>query len=363
MSADADSTKYTAYVATEQGAKLVEQEWTGKPLGPMDVEVDIECSGLCESDHSMVTNAWGIAKFPCCPGHEGVGKIARVGAGVPESRIGQRVGIGWINSSCENCRACAAGNGNMCMSGLPCPVITSVLGSDQQSGCFARKVRVHSNWAFNIPDACKSETIAPFLCGGITVFDPIRKHCMAGMTVGVIGIGGLGHMAVAFLVKRGCKVIAFSHSDKKKELALKMGCSKFVNTSVPEELQACMQTCEVVINTPGVAIDFTPYLGAGTPELPGVLKNAGKLVLVGAPEGSQSATNQLGVLPLIFGAKQIIGSVVGGRESMMAMLDFCGEFGVEAMVEVFDFKKINEAFQHLADGKARFRVVLKFDHE
>lgn len=360
----AEDAKYMAYVADDKGEKWVEKEWTGVPLGPNEVEVDIECSGVCESDHSMQYNLWGLSKYPMCAGHEGVGVITRVGAAVSQSRLQKRVGIGWIRHSCNHCGNCAGGEGNMCETGLPCPNITSVLGQEGQSGCFARKVRLESIWAFDIPEACKSETIAPFMCGGITVFDPIRVHCKAGMTVGVIGVGGLGHMAVAFLVKRGCRVIAFSHSDSKKELCMdKLGCYKFVNTSDDAQMQAVMQTCNVVINTPGVAIDFSRYIGTATPENPGVLRNGGKLVLVGAPEGSQQGTNTLNVLPLVFGGKQIIGSCVGGRQSMIEMLKFCGEHDVQAIVEVFDFKKINEAFQHLADGKARFRIVLKYDHE
>jgi len=327
-----------AYAAKDVGGKLEPFEYDPGPLGSDQVEIDVEHCGICHSDLSMLNNEWGMAQFPFVPGHEVVGTIAQVGDDVTGLKKGQQVGLGWHSGYCMTCPQCLSGDHNMC-SGQEGTIVG-------RHGGFADKVRAHAPAVFPLPDGVDAISAGPLFCGGITVFNPIQEYVKPTDRVGVIGIGGLGHMAVKFLAAWGCDVTAFTSTDSKKDEALKMGAHHVINSRDPKQLEAAAWQFDFIISTVNVKLDWNAYLGT--------LKPRGRLHLVGAT----MEPLDLQVFPLLMGQRSVSASPTGSPATISRMLEFSASHQIRPQIEVFKFDQVNEAMEHLKNGKARYRIVL-----
>ena len=330
-----------AYAAKEAGGLLEPFEYDPGDLLVDEVEIDVDFCGICHSDLSMLNNEWQMTEYPLVPGHEIVGKIAAVGDRVSHLKSGQTVGLGWFSKSCMTCRECMSGNHNLCASAEGI-----IVG---RHGGFANKVRAHQGWIIPLPESINPATAGPLFCGGITVFNPIiQNNIQPTDRVGVVGIGGLGHMALRFLRAWGCEVTAFSTSPDKEAEARDLGAHHFVNTHDPDALAKLADYFDAILVAVNVELNWDGYINA--------LRPKGKLHIVGAAP-SVSAT----VFPLIIGQRSIGASPVGSPATISTMLDFAARHAIEPVTETFPMSKVNDALEKLRTGKPRFRLVLEND--
>lgn len=328
-----------AYAAQEAGGKLEPFSYEAGELSPTEVEIDVLHCGICHSDLSMIDNDWGMTQYPLVAGHEVIGKIAEVGSSVQNLKKGTTVGLGWHAGYCGHCHPCKSGDQNLCQSAQSTIVA--------HHGGFADKVRADAASVVAIPDGIDPESAGPLLCGGITVFNPLVQFDVKSTDrVAVIGIGGLGHIALQFLNAWGCEVTAFTSSDSKKEEALKLGAHKTLNSRDPAEIEAAADSFDFIISTVNVKLDWNLYVNT--------LKPKGRLHFVGAT----MEPLDLAVFPLLMGQRSVSGSPVGSPATIESMLDFANLHGIKPQVETYPMAEINEAFDHLKSGKARYRIVL-----
>jgi len=317
-------------------------EYTPDPLGSEQVEIAVESCGICHSDLSMLDNEWGITAYPFVPGHEVVGTVVALGEHTKRVKIGDRVGLGWYSGSCGACEQCLSGNQNLCPKAEG-----TIVG---RHGGFATRVRANWTWVSPLPAGIDASKAGPLFCGGITVFNPIVQFGIKPTdTVAVIGIGGLGHLALKYLRAWGCEVTAFTSSDAKREEALKLGAHRTLNTRNPAELAKAAGSFDFIINTTNVGLDWNSYIAA--------LKPKGRLHTVGAvlePLG-------LAAFPMIAGQKTFSGSPLGSPATTDIMLQFSARHGIAPTTETFAMSRANEALEHLRAGKARYRIVLTND--
>ena len=331
-----------ALAATEARGSLKPFTFEFGPLPDDYVEIKVESGGLCHSDLSMINNDWGSSRYPLVPGHEVVGKIVKMGSAVKGLKLGQYVGVGWASESCQHCIQCMSGRHNLC------PQEKGLIV--ESYGGFADHVRCQWQWAIPISDGIVIATAGPLFCGGITVFTPIVEYGVSPSDrVGVIGIGGLGHLAVKFLAKWGCEVTAFSSSSSKRQEALAMGAHNFVDSANIEALKKSAGSLDFILVTVNVPLDWEAYLNC--------LRPGGKLIFVGAVPVPISVA----AFSLIGGQKSVGGSVIGSPAMMRKMLDFCGRHKIAPTAEVFKMSEVNRALEHLKANKARYRIVLEND--
>jgi alcohol/geraniol dehydrogenase (NADP+) len=329
-----------AYAALEPGGKLKPFEYDPGVLGDDDVEIQVEYCGICHSDLSMLNNDWKMSQYPIVPGHEVVGTIAAIGNNVTRRQVGERVGVGWYSSSCMGCEWCMTGNHNLCQTAEG-----TIVG---RHGGFADKVRAHQNWAIPLPKDLNPATVGPLFCGGITVYNPLVQYNIKPTDrVGVIGIGGLGHLALKFLRAWGCNVTAFSNSPDKEAEAKEMGATEFVNSRDPQALKAIQNAFDTIISTVNVDLDWEVYLAA--------LRPKGRLHFVGVVPNNLSFQ----VFSLIDPQKSISGSPLGSPATVTQMLEFAARHQIEPITEIYSFDRVNEALDRLRSGKARYRLILK----
>lgn len=329
-----------AYAAHAPGEALTPFEYDPGPLGDHDVEIDVEYCGICHSDLSMLNNEWGMTRYPFVPGHEVAGKVAVVGAHVKHLNVGDRVGLGWHASYCNECHSCMSGDHNLCGASQG-----TIVG---RHGGFADKVRAQAQAVVKLPDNLRSEVAGPLFCGGVTVFNPIVQYDVTPKArVGVIGIGGLGHLALQFLNKWGCEVTAFTSSEAKRTEALSLGAHKTLDSRDPEALKAAAYQFDFLISTVNVTLDWGAYLNT--------LKPKGRLHLVGAVLEPMSVN----VMALMAGQRSVSSSPVGSPAVIADMLDFAARHQIEPQVEVFDLADVNKAIHRLEHESPRYRVVLK----
>lgn len=329
-----------AFAAIEPKAKLKPFSYKLGAIGSEQVDIKVSYCGICHSDLSMINNEWGMTQYPLVPGHEIVGEVVAAGKAVKNVKIGDKVGLGWFSASCMSCQECMDGSHHLCANNEATIV--------RRHGGFANYVRGHWSWAIPLPEAIDMSKAGPLLCGGITVFNPIiLANVKPTDTVGVIGIGGLGHMALKFLKSWGCEVIAFSSNANKKEQIMNMGANQVINSKSPEELEGIAGKLNFILNTTNVTLDWSSYVSTLAPK--------GRLHTVGAVLEPMA----IPAFSLIGGEKSVGGSPLGSPALTKTMLDFCVRHDIYPTVEEFPFEKINEAIKHLEEGKARFRVVLK----
>jgi uncharacterized zinc-type alcohol dehydrogenase-like protein len=331
---------FHGYAARAPGEELQPFEFEPGPIGPTDVEIKVEYCGICHSDVSMLDNAWGVTAYPIVPGHEAVGIIAATGEQVHHLDIGQRVGVGWNAGSCMTCEWCVAGDHNLCASARG-----TIVG---RAGGFADRIRADATWTFPIPDALRPEVAGPLLCGGATVFNPIIQYGLrATDRVGVIGIGGLGHMALKFLDAFGCEVTAFSSSPDKEEEARNLGADHFVNSRDATALKKMGRSLDFILSTVNVPLNWESYLKT--------LRPKGRLHLVGFV--LEPLTVPVG--PLLMGQNSVSASPDASPATTVQMLEFAAQHTIEPMVECYPLSRVNDAIERLRQGKPRYRLVLK----
>ena len=303
------------------------------------VDIKVESCGICHSDLSMIDNEWSLSQYPLVPGHEVVGTVVAMGKQVKDLKVGQRVGLGWFSGSCMHCHNCLSGDHNFCSKAEQ-----TIVG---RHGGFADLVRGNSEWVIKLPDDLDANNVGPLFCGGITVFNPIVQFDVRPtQRVGVIGIGGLGHMALQFLNKWGCEVTAFSSTAGKEAEAKRMGAHYVVNSKDSKAIEALAGKFDFILNTANANLDWSAYINALAPH--------GRLHTVGViPDPISEESFQL-----ILGQHSVSGSPLGSPATIQDMLQFCARHKIQPLTEHFAMKDVNKALDHLRAGKARYRIVL-----
>lgn len=328
-----------AYAAHGAAEKLQPHEIEFGPLASTDVEIAVEYCGLCASDVSMINNEWGRSTYPLVPGHEVIGKISRVGEQVSTLSVGDAVGLGWHSHYCMACETCMSGDHNLCPSVAP-----TIVG---RHGGFAERVRAHAASVVKLPAAIDPSTAGPLFCGGITVFNPLVQFDVKPTDkVAVIGIGGLGHLALQFMRAWGCEVTAFTSSEAKHEEALAMGATAAINSTDSQALERHAGSFDLVLSTVGKNLDWAGYLAT--------LKPRGRLHLVGITLEPM----EIGVMSLLRAQKSVSASPVGSPATIAKMLNFAALHNIAPQIEMYKASAINEAIEHLRSGEARYRVVI-----
>lgn len=333
-----------AYAALEANAALTPYTFDAGELAAHQVEVQVEYCGLCHSDVSVINNEWNNNLYPVIAGHEIIGTISKLGTEAKGLKIGQRVGIGWTAESCQHCFQCLSGQHNLCAESQ-----ATIVG---HAGGFADKVRAAWQWVIPLPDDLDPETAGPLLCGGITVFDPLLQHqIQARHHVGVIGIGGLGHIAIKLLKAWGCEITAFTSQLSKTDELKAMGADHVVDSRDRTALKAHNAKFDLLLSTVNVSLDWKAYLQTLAPQ--GSLHMLG-LVLepLTLPAGH-----------LISGAKSVTGSPIGSPAALRELLAFAARKHIAPQIELYPMSKINQAIERLLSGQARYRIVLKADFD
>lgn len=329
-----------AWAAMQAGDTLKPYEYELGTLAPGEVDVKVTSCGICHSDVSMIDNEWRNAQYPLVPGHEIVGTVDAVGEGVTHIKAGDTVGIGWMSGSCLSCNTCMSGSHHHCRNSQ-----ATIVG---HHGGFADKVRAQAAWTIKLPDGLDALKAGPLFCGGVTVFTPIIDYGIQPTDkVGIIGIGGLGHLAVKFLAAWGCEVTAFTTSMDKEAALKELGAHKVVNTRDEGALKALRGTYDAVISTVNADLPWGQYIGALAPK--------GRLITVGMVMKPMDVRAG----QLITGQKSVGGSDTGSPAMIAKMLEFCERHDILPETEVFAMDDVNDALARLKSGKARYRVVLK----
>jgi uncharacterized zinc-type alcohol dehydrogenase-like protein len=329
------------YATHAAGAELLAYRYEVGELGRDEVEIRISHCGICRSDLHLIDNDWQVSKYPFVPGHEVVGTVEAVGigVGVQNVQLAQRVGVGWQAGSCGHCPWCRQGKENLCPQAQPTCV--------HRNGGFAEAIRVPARFVVPIPEALESENAAPLLCAGITVYTPLRTYGVSPASrVGVLGIGGLGHLALQFARVFGAEVTALSGSPAKEEEARALGAHHFCNTRESKGMKALAGSLDLIISTVDADQDWSAFLTALRPE--------GVLCLVGAP----ARPLQVPGSPLIVSARTLSGSNTGSPLTMAEMLDVAARHDVKAQIERFPMGRVNEAVGKVRKGLVRYRAVL-----
>ena len=333
-----------SYAAKAAGADLEVWEYEAGDLLPDDVEVQVDYCGICHSDLSMIDNEWGMSSYPLVAGHEVIGRVAALGTAAADKglKVGQRVGIGWTARSCNHCDACISGNQINCLEGS--------LPTIMNRGGFADKLPADWQWVSPLPENIVIAAAGPLLCGGITVFKPLLLNSVTATSrVGVIGIGGLGHIAIQLLRAMGAEVTAFSSNPAKEQEVREMGADRVVNSRDPEALKALAGQFDLIINTVSVDLDWQPYFEA--------LAYGGNFHTVGVV----MKPLQVPAFTLIGGDRRVSGSATGNPAELRTLMRFAGRAKVAPVTEEYPMSRINDALRHVREGKARYRVVLKAD--
>lgn len=336
-----NATNYQAWTAKGPKQAMTLESVNFGPLGAEEVEMEVEHCGVCHSDLSILNNDWGISRYPSILGHEVVGRITALGSGAKGLEIGQRAGVGWNSGSCMHCRQCMSGHHNLCPE-----VEMTIVG---HRGGFASHVRSHWAWTFPLPEKLNAADAGPLLCGGVTVFAPLSMFGKSTGRVGIVGIGGLGHMAVKFAAAYGCEVTAFTSSEKKFDEARGFGAHHAVSTGDSEAIKKLAGSLDLIISTVNVKLDWDAVIGALAPN--------GRLHVVGAV----LEPIPVGVFSLIMQQRNLSGSPAGAPITIGTMLDFAALHNISPQTEHFPMNEINEAFARLESGQAHYRIVLDAD--
>jgi uncharacterized zinc-type alcohol dehydrogenase-like protein len=341
--------KTSGYAALSATTPLAPFEFTRREPGPLDIVIEIDYCGVCHSDIHQARNEWGGSIYPMVPGHELVGHVSKIGANVTKFKVGDLAGVGCLVDSCRTCSNCKDGHEQFCLTGSTGTYnALEKDGVTRTYGGYSKCMVVTESFALKIPKNIDLKMAAPLLCAGITTYSPLRHWGVTkGQKVGIVGLGGLGHMAVKFAHSFGATVTVFSRSENKKNDAIKMGASEFVITNNPEAiLKTHAGSFDFILDTVSAPHDLNFYLK--------LLKRDGKMVLVGLPD----VPPQIGVGNLIFGRKTLAGSLIGGIPETQEMLDYCGKHNIGCDIELIHPSKINEAFERTLKSDVKYRFVL-----
>ncbi|WP_217178584.1 NAD(P)-dependent alcohol dehydrogenase [Streptomyces sp. AC495_CC817] len=340
-------TRVTAYVAPAEAAPLEKALIERRGLGPHDILIDIAFAGICHSDIHTVRGDWGPQQYPLAPGHEIAGTVAAVGSAVTRHAVGDRVGVGCMVDSCGECRSCLRGEEQFCREGAVFTYGSTDRDGTVTQGGYSEQVVVTESFVVRIPDAIPLDRAAPLLCAGITTYSPLRRGDVGpGSRVAVVGMGGLGHMAVQIAHALGAEVTVLSQTLGKKDDGLRLGADHYRATSDRSTFAELRGSFDVILNTVSAPVDLRAYLG--------LLDVGGTMVCVGAP----SEPLPLLVGSLIGGNKTLAGSNIGGIAQTQEMLDFCAEHGIAAEIEVIPASGINDAYERVLASDVRYRFVI-----
>jgi uncharacterized zinc-type alcohol dehydrogenase-like protein len=336
-----------AYAAPAVAQPLAPAVIERRAVGPNDVLIEVSHAGICHSDIHTVRGDWGPQPYPLVPGHEIVGVVTEVGPGVTRHRVGDRVGVGCMVNSCRECANCRKGQEQYCLNGM----VATYAGIDRDGtvtqGGYSTHVVVDADFVLRVPETIDPAAAAPLLCAGITTYSPLRRWGAGpGRRVAVVGLGGLGHMAVKLAAAMGAEVTVLSQSLKKQEDGLRLGADHYYATSDPDTFSQLAGRFDLIVNTVSAPIDVDAYLS--------LLAMDGALVNVGAPAEPLS----LDVFSLIGARRSYAGSMIGGIPETQEMLDFCAEHGIGAEVEVIPADQINEAYERVLASDVRYRFVI-----
>ena len=331
--------RVAAFAALAAKQPLSPYEYDAAAIRAQDVEIEISHCGICHSDLHLIDNDWSSSVYPLVPGHEIVGTVTARGEDCALA-LGQRVGVGWQRSACFECEQCRAGRENLC------PRQEAICVGHM--GGFANRIRLDGRFAFPLPESLAAAAAAPLLCAGVTVFAPLRRWGIAaGARVGVIGIGGLGHLALQFLRALGCEITAFTSSPDKGEEAERLGARHVVSSRIAREIRAQANRFDFLLSTAPARLDFITYLET--------LKPDGVLCLVGAPPG----LIQIPAAQLLSRAQRVIcGSDIGSPRDIREMLAFAAEHAIGAQVQTAPMSEVNAALQRVRENRVRYRMVL-----
>lgn len=336
------------YAAFDPKSPLRPFSFTRREPGPRDVEIDTLYCGICHSDLHQVRDEWGGSRYPMVPGHEIVGRATRVGAEVEKVQEGDIVGVGCMVDSCRTCSPCEEGLEQYCLEGF----VPTYNGTERDQktptqGGYSTRIVTDERFVLRVRESARLEAVAPLLCAGITTYSPLRRWNVGkGSRVGVVGLGGLGHMAVKLAAAMGAEVTLFSSSDRKRKDAARLGAHDYVVSSDSAAMAAQGGRLDLVLDTVSADHDLVPLLNA--------LRLDGTLVLVGAPEKPAS----LPAFSLIMRRRAVAGSLIGGIPETQEMLDFCAERGITADVEVIAAPEIDRAYERMLRGDVRYRFVI-----
>jgi uncharacterized zinc-type alcohol dehydrogenase-like protein len=340
----AKTEKIRGWAAHGAGQKLVPYEYDPGRLGSDEAEISVEYCGICHSDLSVLNNDWGNSIYPYVPGHEIIGSVIALGENAKGLTIGQKVGVGWFAGSDMHCPQCISGDHHLCSN-----TIATIIG---HNGGFAERVRAQWQWVFKLPEGLDAGATGPLMCGGITVFAPFLNHGIRPTDrVGIVGIGGLGHMALKFARAWGCEVTAFTHSKSKFEEAMALGADHVVSSQDRDAILELAGRLDMLLITVNVPLDWSALITTLAPK--------GRMHIVGVvPEAIPVA-----VFDLIVGQRSISGSPTGSPAQISKMLEFAARHGIAPQVEHFPMSNVNDAIAHLQAGKARYRIVLDADFD
>jgi alcohol dehydrogenase (NADP+) len=339
--------KTPAYAAVAARAPLAPFVIERRAPSAHDVLIEILYCGVCHSDIHQARDEWGGAIFPMVPGHEIVGKIVEVGDEVAKWKVGDTVGVGCFVDSCRDCDACKAGEEQYCARGMSQTYNSYERdGTTVTYGGYSTRITVDESYVLRIPDELSPERAAPLLCAGITTYSPLRNFAVAGGDeIAVLGLGGLGHMAVKIAKAMGTTVTVLSHSPRKCEDARRLGADHFLATADTSAFEKNAGRFSFILDTVSAKHDYDAYLN--------LLARDGTMALVGLPDPAP-----LSAVPLIMGRRRIAGSLIGGIRETQRMLDFCAKHGVASDVEVIPMQQINEAYERVITGDVRYRFVI-----
>ncbi|WP_222940382.1 NAD(P)-dependent alcohol dehydrogenase [Hymenobacter sp. BT491] len=337
-----------AYAADAATAPLAPFQLERREVGPHDVLIEILFCGVCHSDVHQVRDEWGGSTFPMVPGHEIVGRITQVGDHVKNFKAGDLAGVGCMVDTCRTCSNCEQGLEQYCETHISFTYNSTL--QDRQTrtyGGYSNQIVVDENYVLHVSDKLDLAGVAPLLCAGITTYSPLRQwNAGPGKRVGVVGLGGLGHMAVKLAAAMGAEVTVLSTSSSKEADAKALGAHKFVVTKDAEQLKATQNYFDLIINTVGANIDFNAYLM--------LLRLDGTMVMVGLPPEAP----QIGIFPLVGQRRRLAGSHIGGIKETQEMLDFCAEHNIVSDVEVISIDYINEAYERMIKSDVKYRFVI-----
>jgi uncharacterized zinc-type alcohol dehydrogenase-like protein len=337
-----------AYAAADAASPLAPFTIERRDPRANEVLIDILYCGVCHSDVHQARDEWGGSIFPMVPGHEIVGRVAQVGEGVTRHKVGDAVGVGCFVDSCRRCAQCRAGEEQHCEFGM-----TGTYNSRERDtgaptyGGYSTRITVHEDYVLRMPDGLPLDRAAPLLCAGITTYSPLRQYGVGpGSEVAVVGLGGLGHMAVKLAAAMGARVTVLSTSESKRADSLELGAHDFLATRDGGVFRSHARRFDLIVDTASAPHDYNAYLG--------LLKFDGTMVLLGIPEQPQPVAAGA----LIMQRRKLAGSLIGGTRETQEMLDFCAAHGIAADIELIGIERINEAYERMVRNDVRYRFVI-----
>ena len=340
--------KVRGLAAMQAGGPLVPYEFERRAVGAKDVAFKISHAGICHSDIHQVKEEWGPALFPMVPGHEIVGFVSEVGSEVKNFKVGDRIGVGVFIDSCRECEPCKSGLQQYCDKGM-----TGTYNGYERDGKtvafggYSNGFVINEDYALQIPSNLEMAEVAPLLCAGSTLYSPIRYFKTGpGKQVGVMGLGGLGHMGVKFAAALGAEVTVLSHSESKREDALRMGAKEFIVVKNPEDLKPHRRRFDLLLNTVSAQLDLNSYIQ--------ILKINGTMAIIGLPDSPYSVNAGT----LLDGRKSLTGSMIGGIPEIQEMLDFAGKHNITSDIELINADYVNQAYLRTVASDVKYRFVI-----